>query len=95
MTQVSSVRRFGAIHSLASALAVGAVVLTAAWGRAESAAGVWTLRKTSPGGSPWESAANWQNGYVPTNAHDSATLAAVYNDTHDRTADWTSASLVR
>ncbi|MBO7687993.1 MAG: hypothetical protein J6V72_16520 [Kiritimatiellae bacterium] len=50
--------------------------------------GSWTLKNTSDNYSSLVAAANWQDGYVPTNANDSLVFAVTSDNTNDRSWWW-------
>ena len=60
----------------------------AACGVCTGTTGSWTLKKTSDSYSPFATASNWLDGYVPTNAHDSMEFAVTSDNTNDRSWTW-------
>ena len=65
-------------------LTIALAAIALASGPLAGTTGSWTLKKTSDDYSSFSAAANWQDGYVPTNAHDSLVFNVTSDNTNDR-----------
>jgi len=65
-------------------LTIALAAIALASGPLAGTTGSWTLKKTSDNYSSFSAAVNWQDGYVPTNAHDSLVFNVTSDNTNDR-----------